>query len=85
MLRRNAWKSIDNVRHTIGDYPGLCSDYLAVATVVKREWKDIALNDNNGNIEREQCKINETAQNIFKHKNTEIRSFFINSKSTAVL
>ena len=71
MLTGNAWKSIDNVRHKIGGYPGPCSDYLAVTNVVKREWKDIALNDNNGDVERDQCnvdKISETAQNVFKHK-----------------
>ena len=87
MLTGNAWKSIDDVRHEIGDYPGLCFDYLAVTNAVKREWKDTLLNDNIGNIESEQHnadKISETAQNIFKHTNKEIRSFFINSKNTTV-
>ena len=83
MLTENAWKSIDDVRHEIGDYPGLCFDYLAVTNAVKREWKDTLLNDNIGNTESEQHKvdqISETGQNIFKHRNKEIRSFFINSK-----
>ena len=87
MLTGNAWKNIDDVRHEIGDYPGLCFDYLAVTNAVKREWKDTLLNDNIGNIESEQHnadKISETAQNIFKHTNKEIRSFFINSKNTTV-
>ena len=87
MLTGNAWKSIDDVRHEIGDYPGLCFDYLAATNGVKREWKDTLLNDNRGNIESEQHnadKISETAQNIFKHTNKEIRSFFINSKNTTV-
>ena len=82
MRTRNAWKSIDEIRHEIGDFPGLCSDYLAVTNVVKREWKNIALNDNSRDIEREKCnldKISETAQNIFKPKNKEIRSYKHNS------
>ena len=54
MLNENAWKSIDDIRKEIGDLPGLCFDYLAVTNAVKREWKDILLNDNNGDIEREQ-------------------------------
>ena len=32
MLTGNAWKSIDDVRHKIGDYPGLCFDYLGYPT-----------------------------------------------------
>ena len=87
MLTRNAWKSIDDVRHEIGDYPGLCFEYLAVTNAVKRKWKDTLLNDNVGNIESEQHnadKLSETAQNIFKHTNTEIRTFFINSKNMTV-
>ena len=65
MLTGNAWKSIDDVRHEIGDYPGLCFHYLAVTNAVKREWKDTLLNDNIGNTESEQHnvdKISETAQ-----------------------
>ena len=44
---------------------------MAVTYAVKREWKDIVLNDNSRDIEREQCnvdRISEIAQNIFKHK-----------------
>ena len=61
---------------------------MAVTYAVKREWKDIVLNDNSRDIGREQCnvvRISEIAQNIFKHKNKETGSFFINSKSTTVL
>ena len=67
MLTEKAWKSIDDVRHEIGDYPRLCFDYLAVTNAVKLEWKDIVPNDNNGDIEAEQYsvyRISETAQNI---------------------
>ena len=43
---------------------------------------------NIGNIESEEHnadKISETAQNIFKHTNKEIRSFFINSKTQQII
>ena len=65
MLTGGEWKSIEDIRHKIGDYPGLCFDYLAV----KREK-----NDHNGDMEMEQYnvdKISETAQNIFKHTKLE--------------
>ena len=78
MLTGNAWKSIDDVRHEIGDYPGLCFDYLAVTNAVKREWKDTLLNDNIGNIESEQYnadKISETAQNIFNIQIKKLEAF----------
>ena len=87
MLTGNAWKSIDDVKPEIGDYPELFFYCLTATNAVKREWKDTLPNDNIGNIESEQHnvdKISETDQNIFKHTNKEIISFFINSKNTTV-
>ena len=65
MMSGNAWKSIDDVRHEIGDYHRQLFDYLAVTNAVKGKWKDTLLNDNIGDIESEQHnadKIRETAQ-----------------------
>ena len=74
MLTGNALKSIDDVRHEIGDYPGLCFDYLTETTTVKREWNHILLSDNYGDREKSNItwiKISETAQNIFIDENKE--------------
>ena len=52
---------------------------MAVTYAVKREWKDIVPYGNSRDIEREQCnvdRISEIDQNIFKHKNKEIRRLF---------
>ena len=44
MASANTWKSIQDIRHDIGDYAGLQFDYSTVADVVEREWIDTVYN-----------------------------------------
>ena len=41
--------------HEIGDYPGLCFDYLTVTGAIEREGKDFVLNDTNDDREVERA------------------------------
>ena len=77
MLIGNSWKSIDEIRHKIGNHAGIYFDYQAVTSAVKREWKNlVTLNDNNEVIDtapNKEDKVSDVDENIFKLSNKVIR------------
>ena len=47
LVSGNTWRSLQDIKDEIEDYPGLQFDNSAVTNAVKREWKDTVTNATN--------------------------------------